>query len=82
MKKNTNTKLKEKRAGLRVLIEHSFLLNTDEKQTLMTKLETMKLPDVDALGQFLAWEKQSSLAASEEIFHKFLTYRAGARADA
>lgn len=67
MKKDTHKITREKLAGLRILIDHSFLLNTDEKQTLMTKLETMKLPEVDALGQFLAWEKQSALAANDEI---------------
>ncbi len=67
MKKNSNIKSNEKLAGLRVLIEHSFLLNTDEKQTLMTKLEMMKLSDIDALGQFLAWEKQTALASHKEI---------------
>lgn len=67
MKKDTHKITREKLAGLRILIEHSFLLNTDEKQTLMTKLETMKLPEVDALGQFLAWEKQSALTSNDEI---------------
>lgn len=69
MKKNTNQKSKEKLEGLRVLIDHSFLINSEEKQTLIASMITMKPSDIDALGQFLAWEKQSSLAASEEVLH-------------
>lgn len=67
MKKIKNEKLKEKRAGLRVLIDHSFLLNSEEKQRLITSISTMKPSDVDALGQFLAWEKQSALSSNEEV---------------
>lgn len=67
MKKDTHKITREKLAGLRILIEHSFLLNTDEKQTLIASLPTMKPSDVDALGMFLAWEKQSALASNEEI---------------
>lgn len=56
----------DKKAALKILIQHSFLLTEVTKAQLVNKIPGMTEEQMDILGKLLAEEKKQSLIANPE----------------
>lgn len=52
--------------ALRILLDHSFLLDAETKKRITEKIETLSPDEVVSLGKLLAIEKQKSIAVGPE----------------
>lgn len=56
-----------KKVALVILIRHSILLPDDSKLALLEQIQSMNDRQVDALGKFLATEREIALGSEQEI---------------
>ena len=60
----------DKITALKILIEHSTILNDEVKVTLLSKVDTLSDEDVEALGTMLAKEMEMNVEEIEEFRDK------------
>lgn len=57
----------DKKTAIKTLLRHSFFFTEEVKATILEKLDDMSEAELDSIGNFLALEKEKSLASAQVI---------------